>query len=254
MVENIANNYGVMLNHRSVRDYQVGKEIPREQLELIFKSINNAPTSINGQTISVINIVDKNLRKKVAELCWNQRHIVECSTFLIFCMDFYKVDFALKQKNLEMKIHESVESLMVGSVDNGIALGITTMLAEAMGLYTCCIGAVRQNLQELSDLLNLPQYVVPMVGMCLGYAKEDLLPSIKPKMPISSFVMDDSYDKKVVESNIVDYNKIMQKYFTERGGEIENVDWTDKIANFYTKVYYPEEKACLEKKGFSCKL
>jgi hypothetical protein len=73
-----------------------------------------------------------------------------------------------------MKIHESVESLMVGSVDNGIALGITTMLAETMGLYTCCIGAVRQNLQELSDLLNLPQYVVPMVGMCLGYAKEDL--------------------------------------------------------------------------------
>jgi beta-1,4-mannosyl-glycoprotein beta-1,4-N-acetylglucosaminyltransferase len=65
MVENIANNYGVMLNHRSVRDYQTGREIPREQLELIFKSINNAPTSINGQTISVINIVDKNLRKKV---------------------------------------------------------------------------------------------------------------------------------------------------------------------------------------------
>ncbi|MEH7293774.1 nitroreductase family protein, partial [Priestia megaterium] len=41
--------------------------------------------------------------------------------------------------------------------------------AESMGLGGVYIGGVRANIAELTELLNLPKHVVPLVGLCIGH-------------------------------------------------------------------------------------
>ncbi len=41
--------------------------------------------------------------------------------------------------------------------------------AEAMGLGGVYIGGVRLHIEELTEVLDLPKHVVPLVGLCIGH-------------------------------------------------------------------------------------
>lgn len=90
--------------------------------------------------------------------------------FLLFCADFNRAKIALEDLNdIKMEITNGLESVLVGAVDAGIALGTATAAAESLGLGTVPIGAVRGNPQELIELLELPKYVFPVSGLVIGH-------------------------------------------------------------------------------------
>ena len=59
--------------------------------------------------------------------------------------------------------------------------------AESMGLGTCCIGGIRQASLSFVKELNLPKYVFPVIGLCLGYPDDD--PGIKPRLSKKLFFL-----------------------------------------------------------------
>ncbi|HSH25367.1 MAG TPA: nitroreductase family protein, partial [Massilibacterium sp.] len=54
-----------LTNHRSIRKYK-DQPLTEEQLAVILESIRRAPTSINGQQVSVIVVQNKERKKKLA--------------------------------------------------------------------------------------------------------------------------------------------------------------------------------------------
>lgn len=58
-----------LTNHQSIRKYK-DTPLQEEQLAAILDSIQRAPTSINGQQVSVIVVKDKERKKNISGIQW----------------------------------------------------------------------------------------------------------------------------------------------------------------------------------------
>lgn len=237
----------VLNNHRSIRKYK-DKEVPEEYLDSIIQSAQSAPTSINGQQLSIIAVTDKERKRKLSELVGGQKWVDEAPVMLIFCADFYRSDLALKKHEKELKIIENIESTLVGSVDVGIAMGASIAAAESLGLGIVPIGAVRKEPEEIANMLELPEYVFPIAGLCVGYPDHN--PGLKPRLPKSAVFHKEKYDTSQMEKLIDEYDETISKYMKERTKGESDRSWTETIASTYSFVYFPKVSGAIRKKGF----
>ena len=244
------NTIETIKNHRSIRQY-LDKDIPNEIVDEILKAAQAMPNSINGQQTSVIVVRDKAKREKLAELVGNQPHVAQAPVFLVFVMDFYRTYLAGEKTGLTQVIHESVEGMGTGFVDSGIALGASVIAAESLGLGTVAIGGIRRNPQEVIDLLELPKYTFPVVGLAVGYPANKS--HKKPRVPFNTFKHDEKYDIKAVENSIDPYDDEMSAYLKEIGRFEQEVNWSTTTSGIYQSIYYPKVKSVMEDQGLKTK-
>ncbi|AWK51547.1 NADPH-dependent oxidoreductase [Clostridium beijerinckii] len=244
------NTIDTIKNHRSIRQY-LDKDVPAELIDDIVKSAQAMPNSINGQQTSVIVVRDKKKKEKLAELVGNQEYVAKAPVFLVFVMDFYRTYLAGEKTGFKQVIHEDIEGILAGSVDVGIALGASVVAAESLGLGTVPIGGIRKNPEEVIELLGLPKYTFPLVGLAVGYPADKS--HKKPRVPFDSFKHDESYNTKVVEDSINVYDEQMDKYLKDIGRSEQETNWSTLTSRIYQSVYYPKVKDTIVKQGLKSK-
>ena len=238
-----------LLSHRSIRTYQ-DKSIEAAQLEQILKAVQAAPNWVNLQHTSVIVVQDEQRRKKFAELCGGQRHIAQAPVFLVFCADFYRTWLACKERGQEFdSVVGQIDNLIVGANEVGIALGTAVTAAESFGLGTVPIGDIRLHAFEAIRELNLPKYVVPMLGLCVGYPAEE--PGQKPRLPKEAVCFEETYHSDL-SGLLEQYDEQYAVYLRERPWNSRVGTWTGMAADFYRPPYchYPEVPEMLKQQGF----
>ena len=234
------------LRHRSYRSFY-NKEVDEQQLDQIIQATQAAPSWINGQQVSVIAIKDVERKKKLAALCGGQKHIEEAPIFLVFCADFYRAHIASQMEGIPLHISENLDTLLVGATDVGIALSAAITASESFGLGTVAIGGIRRNLQEVINLLDLPPYVLPISGLCIGHPSED--PGLKPRLPKKAVYHDETYNNKDMHKLLEEYNETYSTYLQKRSNGTQSGTWTKAVANFYSQIYYQGiEEALKEQK------
>lgn len=233
-------------NHRSIRSY-LDKKIPEDVLASILETVQYMPNSINGQQRSLIIVQNKETKTKLAQLCNQQPWITEAPVFIIFAIDFYKTNLAAELHKRQQVIHESVEGALVGTFDCGIALGATVIAAESLGLGTVPIGSLRKDATAVIELLELPKYTYPVCGLCLGYAKDT--PMQKPRLALDTFIHHEKYNASTLVEDIKIYDQTMADYLTTIGREME-LNWSNRTAEMYQRVYFPAVKESMAKQGF----
>jgi FMN reductase [NAD(P)H] len=221
----------VIQNHRSVRNF-VDKDIPQDMLDSILLSAQAMPSSNNNQDITIIVIKDKLRKDIIAELSGNQKHIKEAPVFLIFLADLYKTSLACEKNNIEQNLENPLDKIVTATFDAGIAMGSAIISAESLGLGVTPIGGIRNNLERISKILELPEYVFPLVGLCLGFPYN--IPNKKPRFPLPAFKHDEVYKKEAIESYINEYDEIMQNYLIKIKREQE-VNWSYNVAKSMSK-------------------
>ncbi len=60
------------------------------------------------------------------------------------------------------------EQLLVATIDTALMAQNVAIAAESEGLGLCYIGGIRNNPQDVSEILKLPEHVYPVFGMCLA--------------------------------------------------------------------------------------
>ncbi|EJR91177.1 hypothetical protein IKE_06261 [Bacillus cereus VD196] len=238
-----------MLNHRSIRQY-TNEPIKSADVDIIIKAAQAAPSSINGQQVTIIAVQDEMKKAKLAELCGNQAWIDQAPIFLIFCADFYRSKLAAEKMNKDQIITESIESVIVGATDVGIAMSNAITAAESLKLGTVPIGGVRNQPHELIELLNIPNYVFPVCGLVIGHSAD---PSdIKPRFPKEAVYHEEAYNKNL-RSFLDQYDETISEYMKQRTDNEQNHGWSEMVTFWYEKSYYPEVYSMLLKQGFSMK-
>jgi len=198
----------LLQNHSSVRKFK-NKPLTDEQVNHIFKSANQASSFSLLQAVSIIRITDEDTRKAIMELSGPQSYIQEASEFWIFVSDF--------NRNHQIAPNVDItytEFLQIGAVDVGLMAQNAMIAAESMGLGGVYIGGVRLNIEKLSELLELPKYVIPLVGLCIGYPAEEKA-QLKPRLPKEVVMHHNKYEEFSLE-DIEDYDQEMKKYYENR--------------------------------------
>jgi FMN reductase [NAD(P)H] len=221
-----------MMSHRSIRKYS-DRPVSDEDLDTIIRSAQAAPSWVNGQHVTIISIQDPERRKKMAELAGNQKYIMEAPVFLVFCADFHRIKTACEMEGTEFKAAVNPDLLVVGAVDVGISLSNAITAAESVGLGTVPIGGIRRSPLEFIELLNLPEYVIPVSGLCIGYASE--IPDMVPRLPKAAIFHEDQY-KENIHEDIKEFNETHSE--ATKGRISGGSTWTQRMANFYKDPFY----------------
>ena len=223
------------------------KKINEAILNEIIIAAQSMPSSINGQQLSIVVIQDKKTKTLIAEHAGGQPWIAKAPVFLLFITDFFKTNLAAIKNGVTQKIHESIESTLVGAVDVGLSMGAAIIAAESLGLGIVPIGGIRRDPQAMIDLLKLPEMTFPVAGLSIGYPNS---PSDKkPRLPLNTFRHDESYHKENLESDIDNYDVLMSSYLKTIGRSQEG-NWSSRTSSVYKKVYFPNVLPVMIKQGF----
>lgn len=150
--------------------------IEDEILDQLLDSACKAPSGGGFQNYSIIKITDQSIKDKLVPLCRNQNFISKAPVSLVFCIDFSKIK---KIQNIEPFPFEETSNFMnfwMSILDTAICAQTLTLAAESFGLKSVYIGNIINNMEKASELLNLPDYVLPSIMLTLGYPKS------KPKL------------------------------------------------------------------------
>ena len=244
-----------VFNHRSIRKYK-NQPVEEEKIKCIIKAAQAAPTWCNGQQVSIIAIRDQARRALFESFCWGDKFkiIQTCPIFLIFCADFYRTSLAFEKCGKSKECFEQyitqLDPLIVGAHDVGISIQNAVVVAESLGLGTVDIGGIRNNSLKVAKELDLPKYVIPLIGLCIGYPDDD--PEIKPRLPMSAVFFEDKYDKEKAKAGIDEYDEIFKKYLSERKSNPRDSNWTQSITNIYSQslVLANDDYPLVQQQGF----
>ncbi|OAS85268.1 MULTISPECIES: NADPH-dependent oxidoreductase [Metabacillus] len=242
-----------LTSHRSFRKFEE-KQIENEHLNAILSAAQAAPTWIHGQQVSVIVVQNKERKQKLATFCGNQEHIKLAPTFLVFCADFNRAKMASDIENVPFEAIHDADILLVGATDVGIALSNAIAASESLGLGVVPIGGIRRQPLEVIELLQLPQYVIPIAGLCIGYGSDD--PGLNPRLAKETFVHKEEYNNNQ-EKYIKSYNEVFKEQQLIKSNGQNNSTWTNRISSFYKESHYnnnyKDVPQMLKQQGFNCK-
>lgn len=175
----------LICGHRSIRHF-TDEPISEAQREAIINSARATSSSSFLQCSSIIRITDKALREELVTLTGGQKHVAQAAEFWVFCADFNRHLQICPDAQLGL-----AEQLLLGVVDTAMMAQNALTAAESLGLGGVYIGGLRNNIEAVTELLKLPQHVLPLFGLCLGWPADN--PDLKPRLPASILVHENSY-------------------------------------------------------------
>lgn len=229
-----------LLSHRSIRRY-TGQAIDPEQLNWVLEAGRAASSSSFMQCVHIIRVDDAEQRKRLCTMAANQKYIVEAAAFLVFCIDYSK------HRRLVPDIQiDYTEATLLGAIDAGIMAQNVLAAAESLGLGGVFIGALRNDIAQVAQVLQLPNEAVPLFGLCLGHPNQD--PEYRPRLPLAALVSENVY-RHSSDAELADYNRELAAYYERRNGL--QLDWTAQIRNTLAVSLRPHILPFLQKCGLA---
>ncbi|NHN33078.1 oxygen-insensitive NADPH nitroreductase [Paenibacillus agricola] len=216
-------------SHQSIRNF-TEQPVTQEQLQTIISAAQRASSSSNVQAYSVIHITDEDKRKQIAEWADNQAHISKSPVFLVWCADLYRLREAYSMHEDPGQAYlGTTENWIVATVDAALAAQNAAIAAESLGMGIVYIGAIRNRIEAVSELLGLPAYTSPLFGMCIGYPNQN--PGQKPRLPQQAILHHNTYQTDGVVEQITDYDNTMMDYIMKRTGGKRSNGWSEDMRN-----------------------
>jgi len=219
---------GVMLDHRSVRDF-LPDPVPAGTLETLIAAAQSAATSSNMQTWSAVVVADPAKRKVLAEIAGNQKHIERCPLYLVFLADLSRNDRLSQAEKADFECLPWLETFLVASIDAALAAQNAVVAAQSLGLRTVYIGAMRNDPLRVAELLDLPSKCFAVFGLCVGYADPASKSEVKPRLPQSTVLHRERYDTAPEARDRPVYDAEMAKFSARH--ELQATTWTARMLN-----------------------
>lgn len=242
-----------ILTHRSIRKF-TEQPIDDKLFATLIQAAQAGSSSGFLQSASIIRVTDPKIRYEIRRICANAQHakdgekyghpyVEQCAELLIYCMDNHRHRELVPTAQIDW-----TEVTLVGAIDCAIMAQNLLVAAESVGLGGVYLGSVRNDINRLSDLLELPTGVVPMFGMALGYPDQD--PDMRPRLPMALVLSTNTY-QPATQPQIERYNQTVKDYYVTRGQA--GMDWTQAIKNYLDKPARPEILPYLNQQGYAKK-
>jgi len=215
----------VLLGHRSVRAF-LRDAVPAGTIELLAAAAQSAASSSNLQPWSVVAVEQPERKARLAALAGDQRHIVQAPLFLVWLIDLHRLERIGAARGTTTGGLDYLETLLLGSVDTAIAAQNAVVALESLGLGSVYIGGIRNKPAEVARELGLPQHVVALVGLSVGFPDPDAPASVKPRLPQNAVLFREQYRHEPDQAAIAAYDARLRSF--QRGQGMIERDWSEQ--------------------------
>lgn len=112
-------------------------------------------------------MTDEEKKKQLREIS-TQSYVEHNGHLFVFVVDFYRNNELAKKFDQSIS-YDKTENLIVGVVDASLAAQNMAIAAESMGLGMCYIGSLRNDVNKVKEILDLPEATFPLFGMVVGH-------------------------------------------------------------------------------------
>ena len=212
---------------RAFEDRAISSDIKGEILEAAFQ----APTAGCQMLYTIIDVTDQEIKERLADLCDHQPFIAQAPMVLVFLADTQRWYDSFAYAGCNPRRPEAGDLLLACS-DATIAAQNTVVAAESFGIGSCYIGDILENCEEVRDLLNLPDYVVPTTMLVYGYPTDQQKSRRKPIRFDSSYIVHENGYRTLSKEEHFDMH---QDYMTNNNQDHKSV--TEKLEAFCKRKY-----------------
>ncbi len=242
--------------HRSIRRYLPDPVAP-ELLRLLLACALSAPTKSDLQQADIIQITDAGKRQRIVAAIPDMAWILDAPVFLVFCGNNRRIRHIGEWRGKAFA-NEHLDHFMNAAVDAGILMMNFIRAAEAAGLGTCPISAIRNAIDATSHELELPEGVFPVAGLCVGYPATPghISPRLSPQVTVHA----NRYDESTLRTQVDAYDQrrhANHPYGKQRRiksfGTAEFYGWSEDKARQYAEPERADFGAYIRRQGFSLK-
>ena len=190
----------ILLQHRTIRKYKE-TDIKEDLLNRILEAGCKASTTGNMQVYSVIVNRDHSMKKRLAGCHFNQPMVENAPVVLTFCADFNRFNLWCRQSGADPG-YDNFLSFFTAAIDALLVAQNVCVAAESEGLGICYLGTTTYLAGKIIEVLQLPQGVVPVTTVTLGWPDES--PELTDRLSLEAIVHQETYK----DYNPEDINRI----------------------------------------------
>jgi nitroreductase len=232
--------------------------VPSDLLRRLCALALCAPTKSDLQQRDIIIVDDAALNEKIlaplAEGRIGQPWLKSVPALLIFCGNNRRQRLWHDWRGIPFA-NDHLDAFFNAGVDAGIALTAFVLAAEAQGLGTCPISAIRNRAQAISDLLHLPQHVFPVAGLAVGWPSS--APKQSMRLPLDVTVHRNGYSEDGLREAVEDYDRrreaaqpYREQRYVDQFGKAERYGWSEDKARQYAVPERADFGAYIRARGF----
>jgi FMN reductase [NAD(P)H] len=245
-----------ILSHQTCRAFS-DKPIDDQTLRLLISCAQSAPTKSNLQQYSIIVVRDADLRRRMGDLVPSMAWLATAPVALVFLGDLRRIRELAKLRGHDYQ-NDNVDTFMNGAVDAAVAMQNLIVAAESIGLGTCPVSYVRNRLDDLAEILSLPDGVFPICTLTIGHPVGRRRASMRLAQDI--VVHQDKYDDHDLSDEITSYDDRAHERFaiapekqrhTDKYGVLEKCTWSENVTRQLSLPERPEFRDYLARKKIS---
>ena len=210
------NSIEQIFKRKSIRKFK-SKKIPKEIIEHIVKAGQNAPTGGGTQAYSLIIVSDQAKKDDISKLLGRQQFMTDESLWIMICVDWARQYKLWEMLGLDIKFGEMTK-LWRGLMDAMLVAENLVIAAKIHGLGSCFNGGVRMRMTEIGNILKLPENVLPVLLLCIGFPDED--PPERPRWPIETILHENEYNMPSIQT--------MRKYYDDANMRLKDMGYFNK--------------------------
>jgi nitroreductase/FMN reductase [NAD(P)H] len=222
--------------HRSQRHF-LPRQIEPDLLRLLCACALSAPSKSDLQQCDIVIVSDSAIRKGIVATIPDMPWIEHAPAFLVFVGNGERLPAIAKLRGKPFP-NDHLDQFFNAAVDAAIVMTTFIHAAEAVGLGCCPISAIRDHPQTVSDLLRLPQRVIPVAGLCVGWPAQ--AGEITPRLSLQTTVVENTYGGHNLTDEIDAYDRRrarLRPYRRQRNvehwGEAPFYGWSEDKARQY---------------------
>ena len=231
------NVYDLMMKRRSVRNFE-DKNIPENLIEELLDAANNAPSGGNIQPVSIILVQKPEARAKLAKMVGDQPWVRNAPLSVIFCIDFFRIKTWASMFDTDYRGEKALLSFLIAYADLMCSAQNVVILAESQGLGSVYIGTILDVIDKAREYFSIPDLVLPMMVLSIGYPKT--IPKNIPKLKREIIAhretyrtMSDDEIKRAFEEKYGSFDDNLKKHFEKiyvealEAEKQEKPEWAD---------------------------
>jgi nitroreductase/FMN reductase [NAD(P)H] len=152
--------------------------------------------------------------------------------------------------------NDHLDHFLNAAVDAALVMMSFIRAAEAVGLGACPVSHVRNHPHELCRMLEVPDWMFPVAGLCVGYPAEP--GRITPRLPLDVTVHVDRYEESGVREKIETYDRrrhallpYRRQRYSDRYPDAGFYGWSEDKARQYSVPERADFGAFIRSKRFN---